>query len=382
MRRLTSIVLAGLATLALLGACGGDEAADGPYVDLLRFIPDTPEARGGIVLGDLTRVRDLAGMDEPTAHPSRDEELIYIEALFVPAPTGVLGPWAWTEMRYFGMSLDYTLDASEATRTALGFSLPDMDRYAYLQPPGGGAQPGSVPLSVMQGRFTTEVAAETIEACAPCAPVEAGERSGWTTYTWMHTDALAPAGAALHVALRDGYLARGLSPADLDAMLDAREEGGSLADDAALRRLAEHLDDLGVASAVLSAHTPDLAWGAEVWAAIEGMAQPGNQDGLLPDQGIAVLRPYVAAAAGAGVEDGEVVYYHLLSHDDEELATENVGRITERFEALIDRGLTTLPDGTTLFDRYEIQQAGPIVIVRFPDSRMGLYIQSHLFLHE
>src|SRR5690606_20853748 len=131
---------------------------------------------------------------------------------------------------------------------------------------------------------------------------------------------------------REGYAVHAGGTDGLHAVLEAREDGRSLADYEPFALLAAELDRIGSVDATLidSSQDPDT-WTLENIAGPIADDLEAFADAFSPGA-MTVLRPYVATGLGRGMdEDGRIFAAVVLTHDDEAVAEENVGRIEQRF---------------------------------------------------
>jgi hypothetical protein len=307
------------------GDGSGVETSGSTWLDLLQFVPDTPETRGLVVMGDVAGAAEARDVEMPT----EDEA-------------------AWPVAGYYselsGMSSDdqamlpstewmTELQEDEAIRDELGYSYGQVHAYAAT-----GEPPDT--LDVLLGGFDAEAIDETL-ATVPFWSDEQEEvgHGGETYYRWLgdlemdvtHNSPARPLGHGGRMWVSDDAIVRTRSDAMTEAAIDAAGGEGSLVDNTTFRSLAEALDQPGLYSAFLTDEVMDgtdaelvIGMGADEEAIEEyEEAVAAGEHTLLTD---------VAAYGSAwGLVDGEVVTVLAIASADEAAATANEASFTERF---------------------------------------------------
>jgi len=321
-------VLAALSAAAVLavGACSGATGAFGggfSVQDLLAELPMIDDG-GLIAAGDLEAASAAAGLERP-ADAGADGAHDWIMGLTASTETGVFVPAPGDFLRSFG----------EEGGDELGWDLSDVHAFAHHE-----ALPQQNLL--VTGDFDGDTLSADLEDLGE------GVYSAGTGEDFYldHTSRspVRPTGAPLRLA-RDGDRIMVSPQEQVVREWVAGEQGSTLADHEHVSDLAAALDDLGVYSAVLVTHEPQL--------------QPVNQQQRERWEQSAIREPFSAIGVGWAIDDDDPVVrvaYHFDTAEAAERGADQVQRVWQE-------GATA--DGLPVTDRFALQQVdtdGAVVI--------------------
>lgn len=295
-----------LVACAALGACSDDDnsgADDGSTYSVAGSLEQLPAAAvrdnpALVVSGDLDRASQLAGVERPTSAADSDAVIEWAMAI-----SG--GPRNGANSDVSVMPLDALrferLNQIDEIDDELGWSILDVTSYAGVDSP-------PEHLASLTGDFDTKL----IDAAQ-------GDRNDgiWSlgdddfTIDVKQVSAAPPLGSSVRTAVEGGRLGESASTPTIEAWLAGKD---TLADDEAMRDVAEALDDHDVYSAVIVS----------------------NVDGLdaddAPSPGDEALEPSDAFAAGAAHDgDGAQVVIAVRNADDD-AADRNTAALRTLFE--------------------------------------------------
>ncbi|MGD0766118.1 MAG: SGNH hydrolase domain-containing protein, partial [Dehalococcoidia bacterium] len=301
------------------------------WLDLLRQVPDTSEARAVTIMNDYARFRVALGVPLPDPNGGESALFDYYRRLLFDAK-GMASGTAPAQI----MGITEFPPLLDETRAQLGFTIADIDQDAST-----GWGDGGNSYQVLRGRFDPLAIDQAVRADPASAGLLATlSHSGVDYYQWDAGSDAGSAGTAKslgpghQLASTGEYLYWSGAENGVASMIDAGlGVGASLADVEEFRLLAQEIDKFNTYTAlfsddVASYSVPELAKALagpdaseEELAAIE--ANLGSQ---------ATLLPYQAFATGAGVDaDGPYTLLILLTAD-EETASENAQRLSERIK--------------------------------------------------
>lgn len=313
-----------LAVLGLVAtACGGDDTGDegGWIVGLLGRIPETATSAGYVTVVDLTAAAATAGITTPDPGASEDEIVGYLSGL----PRDALFPdLLRNSLRLFDVG---------APAAELG-----VDWVAVNAAILAGYPPETY--EVLVGTF--DVAA--IDQAVRAEPVwsdllTTAEHRGVSYYSWgadLRADVerrttLRPLGRSSRLALDDEYLYWAPWTAGVEGLIDAGAGAvPTLADDAALNRVARALAGAGVYSAVLT----DLPLLQDAAVSALALGAGGGNDKAGPFWVIAALHDGAAAAEAAAAE-----VERLLIEGETAATRQPWSKRISGFEFSVDNGL-------------------------------------------
>jgi hypothetical protein len=320
------VVLVLLIVALAATACGGDDRSVSNWLDLLRHVPNTEETRGSLVtMNDYAGVRQQFDITFPDL--DADAQMLTDYGLRLAfgdetTSTGLRG----TEFTTF------SVEAPGEWRREVGFTLANVDQEV-----AAGVPPTTY--TVLRGRFDHNVIDQAVRTDPLFSDLlEEASHSGVDYYTWgddfaqdyTRTSVVRRLGRGHRLALRDDYLYWSMWTEGVEGMIDAGlGMGPSLADVDELRLLAEALDSLNTTSAAFLGDTrsndavlllhPILA---------DGDGDLGEGGDSAADE--TALVPYIAAAAGGGVEGSGYFEAVALVHAEEESAELNAERMKRR----------------------------------------------------
>ncbi|MPZ99822.1 MAG: hypothetical protein GEU80_10900 [Dehalococcoidia bacterium] len=317
-----SFLLGACFAALFLAACDADgdpsgaTADPGVFVELLRLMPDRPDVRAAVEMGDVEAMRGQLGIQVPQAEVDGEFNLGgFVEYAVALAP-GDGSPSVEPRFLLAGPDSAYLGVFAPVVYQSLGISPLDVDDWI-----SGGLAPTL--LSAAHGSFDPDELQAHLDVCAECPAADIEDRGGWRIYAWgedgaedvsmrLHPPMFDQLGRGGRLAVSDGALMRALSTGDVQSMVDAAEGDGSLADNEDFRIAAEQLEDLGVLKAWVTDQTPDLS-GEEF--------------------GGELLLPYIVMAFGPGY-DGETPFMAaVVVNETPEDAAENARRIASRVTA-------------------------------------------------
>jgi hypothetical protein len=309
-------------------ASQGPPDADGTWAALLASIPDTPENRSFVQLGDVAALASAQGVDviEPDAS-DREVGLFFSDVQGFSDEVPILLP-ATERMA--------TLDQSESMRAELGWSYAAVDEYALA-----GESPDVI--EVVRGRFD----ADGIERALDDVPYwselqEVVEHGDAAYYRWgddlasdpeHHTPAR-PIGFGGRMLVSDDRITWTRSDEAMEAAIDAEEGEAPLLADEGFASIAEALQRDGVQAAFITTEVIDGRDGAEVFGGIGD-----EQDIAAYEEEIAagehtLLEGVESYASGWGLDDdGDPVTVLVLVSGSEDQAEADVDRFAERLES-------------------------------------------------
>ena len=341
------------------------------WLELLRQVPDTKDARLFTVVNDYARFRAAFNISLPGGEPSDDALFEYYQRLTLnnDGRTTGLAPADVTGIAGFPPPLG-------ETRQQLGFTIVDVDQDVWIVERGDGPL-----IQVLRGRFDEAGNGDANRADSTLAvrPEE------------VFTSAIARSGGSSGVGrvhiIRDDYLYTSEKVGGLLAMIySSAGEGRSLADVASFQLLASGLDRLGTYTALFSEDAgsyavPQMARRLAGGDASEESVQ-AIQERLRQET---KLLPYEAFATGAGVDEQGAYTAIILLNADDEVARENLRRLQDR----VNEG-TSRYGGVPyreFIDDVDIAREGRLVLAKLRTDRYGLWFWLHsvretLLLHE
>jgi hypothetical protein len=285
-------------------------------VGLLQLLPDRPEVRANVEMGDVQRAREALGVTVPPPEvDGRFNEQGFIEYVQALTPLGNPRNSLAVDLRFLGgnASSRYLFVMAQTTYQSMGITPFDVDQWVT-----GGTLGSSTPGEVsgefhaVRGDFNTGAIESRLKECTACPAANVDDRRGWRIHGWVadfeanESLRLKPPmfdqfGRGGRLAVSDGVLLRALSTPDIHAMVDAAEGTGSLADNDDFRLAAEGLQRLD-------------AWNA--WLTQRTLGPWKDAIGVL-------LKPYTVMAHGDGYQDGKRYLVIALVHRTAEEAAEN-----------------------------------------------------------
>ena len=393
MRTLVKLVALATALLVALGCGGGGDGAEpGPevatskppekqidvegltYTEMLEVIPDTSQARGELMLVDLTMVRELFDISLPGEQADDGAVLDYLLEL---SQLRLGGPFI-SGMDQYGIQTNATF------HRYLGFDARNVDRVAWAMTPPG-------QLEVVWGSFDPEETEHALQACTECPDHVPQEHRGVSFYSWgedLAVDTTAvfspPAfdqlGRGGRIAVQEGRVFRTVRTSDMEDLIDASQgKSRSLADVDEFEQMAKTIETLGAYGAFMSDLTFALS-GTEAGLGLTAEQLTAIQENYVP------LRPYIAFATGAGKDARGVYMVLVLVHDSERLASEN----KERLQAIIDEAYSfrTNQPWSEFMDGAEIDTDGSLLRAKLHGERIAsiwlnvVFNRDSLLVHE
>jgi hypothetical protein len=346
----------------LLAGCEDEEPRDGVFVELLRLMPDRPEVRAHIEMGDVERAREALGVDVPPEAVDGkfnvDGFADYVLALVPPvnqssAPSN-RGRSAPVAPNFF-VARPYTLPFAEVTYASMGISPFDVDQWVM------GGDPGPRELHAIRGCFDPGEVRSRLNDCAGCAAATTEDFRGWRVYGWgadyetpnparrLQPPMFDHLGRGSRLAVSESVLMRAFSTDDIHAMVDAASGVGSLADNWDFRLAAEGLERLG-------------AWNATITERTFGPADQ-ESEGLL-------LR-YAVMAFGERYDGGKHDFVVALVHRTPQDATESARRLPARippaqreFAERSARDSVPIVEWDKLISNLDVQTEGRLLLAR------------------
>ena len=363
-----------LAVLAFAAvACGGgDDEGESAFVEMLRLIPDTPEARVEVFINDYARLREITGVEPPG---ERDVEAVrrYVQELFrLDGPDAIGGSSAFISGGLLsGLGL---IGPEVITEEGIGFSFADIDLdiQAGIANVGRarGGEPRGIYYSAARGSLDPGVSARAAEAsferefgdCGGCPTFEAAEHLGVRYFTWGLDDDIdlllrfsPPAfdhlGRSGRLAFLDQLVLHTHATEPMRQMIAASKGTSSLAEDEYFRMAAIALGRERVYRAFLSEGGPSMQ-------TICGDDEECLAGDWLPD-GVSLLKRYEALGIGWVLEGFERSYVVVLAHDSSEIAHENAERLRQLLPAPDPNPLARRDD---LLETFDISVEGRLVV--------------------
>ena len=338
--------------MTLLSACGGqtateeseptDDAESVGFEELLRAIPDTPEARREVYIDDYTLARRLFDISLPG--PGDDEAALQEFYDWSPPYDGKgygdtipvlgFGGFAFFSPYYHGRR---GVTAHIQYLAYLAFDIRSMDQTILAGPPDN-------KLDVTLGRFDPKATDEALRSCSECPTPDREEYGGVSYYSWGRDNKvdrnmiLAPPafdylGRGGRIAVLDSYVFHTWATDEMKSLIGAlRDEVPSLADLEEYRLLAATMSQLGAYSMLLSDDTFGLDSMVEGY--LEGPDATNEEAAKLREvlEGPGTLRPYQAFATGAGKDEDGPYMALALVHANSGPAEENVELLRRRIE--------------------------------------------------
>ena len=278
---------------------------EGVFLDLLARIPALETQQFVLTLNDLTKMQEQTGIVPAdyvggtdalnnyivSIEKARDSPLLLlrpfpafagIEGLFDPS-IGLEGP------KYFG------------------FDFRDVNSLAVLEIESDSFDSK---FQIVRGNISSTLAYELISSCGECAQPELRAYDGIEYWSWPRTPGK-PNGESdvpslfkaqrrpTRLIIDDGVAVQALDDAGIEALMDlALGTGKSMADDENLVGLVTAMDEFEASNVVITAP------GVTVDALLEGHGVPDRREMEEFATMAPLLKPYLAAAAGAG-RDGE-----------------------------------------------------------------------------
>jgi hypothetical protein len=352
--------------LLLLGSgCGdGAEAEPGSYAEMLRFVPEDSGYRRQVAIVDYAALLALPLPGDAPANLTAVERLRLVSRHcmgggFI-APLGSRGALPWDEIR-------------ENWELGFGFTVDDFERQIHFT--NFGASPDQMlgSLGIAAGKFDADAVPGRLASCGECEPpAEIHEYDGWTILSWPEGISLEPEerlappmrdnlGRGGHISITDELVVRGDWIDDFTAVLDAYARGESEREEDPFQVLTTELEQLAPLTVILSEDHQGPEWAEAMAAPNSQLSAKQNEDMWLrynPPTSEVRLRPYVAFALAASVEDLEPVMTILLVHESEAEAAANVARLGERLE--VTRTWDELP-WSEVFESWSISAEGRVL---------------------
>lgn len=346
------------------GSSGGDgPSADpaGSIADLLRWVP--ADVDGPIVVTDLARARDAAGITPPVDDDDASRYLIEVAG-------GPVDP----DGRVLPAAPSVGLDASpfdlDAWRQAFGFAPPDV-----LAAVEAGSPPGMITV------YRVPVPGDVIVEAAVTDPdwfdrVTPATHAGIAFLDWGRDGEVdlsraggpRPLGRGGQLAAVDGVAIRTVMRDSMERALEAGATGRSIVDQPEVAQVVAALDGIGVHGLVLVA--------GAVFPVVDLVADDAVPvaESLLAD-GLVLVRP-TWLGAGTALVDGVRLDVVVLQHADPASAAENA----ERFTAIVERG-TSLTSGEPWRDRLTLRSVtvdGTLVVAELEvePTRRGVWLEA------
>ena len=369
-RRLAGLLLPLAATALLLAACdetsdasGAEGAKDsGIFLELLRLMPDDPEVRAGVSMGDVARTRGVLDIDSPQvgAGEQLDADVI-IEYLMAFGGPGVPDGFRGAPPQLFHLlTTGLEPEVLEGVHASLGLSLLDVDQWIRVSGPPPRER------SAVRGDFDADYINARIDACAECPTADVEDRSDARIYAWgedFQTDAGSryrpplydQLGRGGRLAVTENWLAHAYYTDGVREMVDAAEGTSSLADDDDFRLAALGMSRLGALAAWITSETegPHESFRGN---------RPEVEAAWEPEADDTLLRPYAVAAIGPGWEDDAPYTAIVLVHESDAEAQENAERLEDRLASA--RYALQAVEGDTwrdAFDDIEVEADGRVL---------------------
>jgi hypothetical protein len=338
-----SLIGLALAVSAIAAGCGGssddDSAADssgsggstgpseeaGTWAALLASIPDTPENRAYVQLGDVAALAEAQGVDLLDEDATdRDVGLFYSDIQgFSDEVTVVLAP---TDR----MS---EVDQSESMRDELGWSYAVVDAYAQA------GEPPDI-IEVVRGRFDEDAIDDRLDDVPYWSDLmEVAEHGDSSYYRWgddlevdaEHHSPGHPLGFGGRMLVSDDRIVWTRSDAAIEAAIDAEAGESSLLADEGFAAIAAALDRDGVQAAFITTEVIDGRDGAAVFGELGDAEDVAAYEEELASGEHTLLEGVEAYASGWGLDPGgQPVTVLVLLSATEDQAEANVDLFAER----------------------------------------------------
>ena len=322
-----------------------DDPHAAAYEALLATIPDTPETRNDVYIGNYALARQVFDAATfPLPGPGDDEDAVaaFTSLEWVTMGPGMLnvdypsalGTSGFLDQIIYG---NYTELMAENLQH-LAFDVRNIDQSILA---GGPNQ-----YQALRGRFDPQATDAALSACSECPAPSIEEHMGIPYYSWgedygvdINTKFAPPVfdnlGRGGRIAVLDEHLFRTLGTPEMKEVIGAHlKEVPSLVDVEEFRLLAGGMSRLRAYTMLLSDNVE--AWDINVLSKfIMGEDAPqGDIDRMkqqLAESG-PQLRPYNAYATGAGKDEEGSYMALVLVHADDASAEENVGLLRKRIE--------------------------------------------------
>lgn len=379
----------GLALVVLLSAACSDSNAvdvtelefaprDGGFSDLMVFVPDDEDFRWQTSMIDLARIRSHLELSPSEVNADPDSMWEMLEEIGIEIPDAMI----------LGMKGEALSVASANWERALGVGLGDLDYTleAGFQPDGFWAASGSFDPTAIDDRLRN---------CGECAPAEELVFDGQPFYSWGEDDhfyiekrltlpwydALGRGGRLM---VTDEFVLRANYTAGMFAMIAFLHGAPSLDDNSRFAQATAAADGLGLFAVRITDQTQDVsnreAFDFSQTFDDEALAERMEAAWTPPGDEV-LLRPYIVAAIGPGIDDSGpftgIVLVHKLTAD----AEENVDRLAERIGSVAD------PRGgawSETFTSMEATTDGTVLVAKLRGAAVSdlLYPSAPLLLHE
>jgi hypothetical protein len=297
------------------------------FVKLLRMLPDGDGHLLEVYLNDFARAARLAGL-QPPPHTANDVALREYM-------TGLRG----TSITNSGLlsGVDEYQEQAIARRKYLAFGVGEVTHTALIWNP-------PVHFELVLGKFDPSATEAALNACGDCVmPPVRETHQGVPFYAWgddfrqsirdrFKPPAFDQLGRGGRIALQPNFAYRTLGTEEMHWAIEASQRTrASLADVTAYTAMASALESLGAYTLYLTNDTSaQTGFGEQMTGLITGEdADEATKNALDPAY---LLRPYLAAALGAGRDEAGPYMTVGLLHPNPELAAENVARLPERIK--------------------------------------------------
>jgi hypothetical protein len=345
--------------------------------DLLRYVPDTEQTRKGFWVNDYELAQQLFGVQRPD--PADDEAVLqYVRQLN--GLGDVPGRLMASTQYLAGHSIDGNFVMSrQKAKASVGFGPADLKRSVLIDL----LHPS---MEIVVGDIDPGESHALILGCDECPEAETREHSGMAHFAWgddtyrdfrlrYSPPLFDQAGIIGRLAFADGVAWRTYQTEKIELLLDtASGMKPSLAASADHVDLSAALWSASVYSFFISSQTHGRGEYSDeefvqFWIPYGGFGLTQEQISLLTER-LVTSRVYPEAfttyALGAGEDESGPFAVAAYVFGDSETAEQNEGAITQ---LVTDRiVLSRARAMTDLFDRFTVERAGRVVLVRMYDD--------------
>jgi hypothetical protein len=314
------------------GGSGSALTAQPVWLDLLRRIPDTPDARTYVAMNDYARIRGLFQLGAPSQDAGVDEMSDYQLRLSFVGGELRSGSMGISPAQMTGIESLFPFPPAEWNQE-LGFNLANIDEDVEA-----GKPPHKY--TALRGRFDAKRIDQAVHADPLFKDLLQQDRYGGIAYyTWGSDDqqdlrrrsAVRNLGQGGRLGADGAYLYWTLWTDGMKGMVDAAHaKQRSLADVEEFRLLAQGLGRFDAYSALMS--DQGVSFGAIFPELLGPSVDVKAARAALDAAQKSALRPYQALAIGVGQDSQGPFNLLLLVHVDAKTAQENVARLKANIE--------------------------------------------------